>query len=286
MDTPPTLSILIVNYKTPKMTRACLDSITQFAGGIDHEVIVVDNHSQDESADIILKSHPEVAYISMDRNAGFGAANNRAAEAARGRYLLLLNNDAFLTDHSLSRLITTLEENPDIAAVGPEIRYPDGRFQLSCGSDLSLTSEFFMKHHNARLANRIQQGPLVVSVDWISGACMLIPRTLYTQVGGFDETFFLYIEDADLCRRLRKLGYRIVLDRRALVHHHLGESTVQSRITLLPAIKRGHLHYYAVHNSRFSLLLLKVYLILRCRWSRSLPAAVKKELMDIIRRSK
>jgi GT2 family glycosyltransferase len=285
MDIAPTLSILIVNYKTPEMTKACLDSVAHCAAGVSHEVIVADNDSRDGSLEFLAQSHPGARLLAMGHNAGFGAANNRAADLARGRYLLLLNNDATLRDDTLPRLIETLESDPAIGIVGPEIHYPDGRFQLSCGPDIGLWNELVMKHFARRLARRIQRGPALQRVDWVSGACMLIPRDLYKRVGGFDETFFLYMEDADLCRRLRRLGFCILLDRRAIVHHHLGETTSRSRDDLLPAIKRGQLHYYAVHKSRITRQILRLYLYLRFRWNRSLPAAVKKNLLTVIRRS-
>lgn len=283
MQSAPELSILIVNFNSGRLTLDCLASISRHAARLSHEVIVADNGSQDGSAELIERHDPGVKLLRLQENLGFGAASNRAAAMATGRYLLLLNNDALLLENSLDPLLDDLRQDPAIGIVGPEIRFPDGRFQLSCGPDHGIVSEFFMKHFAARYSRRIQRGPQRQIVDWVSGAAMLLSAELYRRVGGFDEAFFLYMEDADLCRRVRKLGLRVLLDRRGTVIHLLGETTGRDKGKLLPAIKRGQLHYYARHNGRLSCLLLKSYLFLRYRWDGSLPPPLRQSLLDTIR---
>lgn len=284
MEPEPILSIIIVNYNSGQMTLMCLDSIQKHAAHISHEVIIADNASKDGSPELITRKHPEVLFLPLKDNLGFGVANNRAAAFARGKYLLLLNNDALLLENSLDPLLATVQNDSSIGVVGPEIHYPDGRFQLSCGPDLSLFGELLMKHFSRWYSRMIQKGPALQQVDWISGAAMLIPAVVYRQVNGFDETFFLYMEDADLCRRIRTLGFSILLNRRSIVQHHQGESTSAVKTQLLPAIKRGHLHYYTRYNSRFSKKVLKWYLYLQFRLNRQIPPDINKQLMDIIRR--
>ncbi len=285
MDSERPLSIIIVNYNSGRLTLDSLDSIRRHASHLDHEVIVVDNASQDKSPDLIEAHYPEAHLLRMESNLGFGAANNRGAAVARAKYLLLLNNDAILLENSLTPLIETLQKDPSIGVIGPEIHYPDGRFQISSGPDATIFNEFVMKHLPFMQQRRIQNGPDQQSVDWISGAAMMIPAEIYRAVGGFDETFFLYMEDADLCRRIRSMGYRTVFNRTATIVHSLGETTSRVKNSLLPAIKRGHLHYYAKHNSRLSLLLLRAYLFLRYRWDKTLPPETHDSLMNIIRRT-
>lgn len=280
------LSIIIVNYNSGPMIVDCLESIKKHAAHIRHEVIVVDNASQDDSADLIEKHFPEVQLNRSDTNLGFGAANNRAARVAKGRFLLFLNNDAFLLEGSLDPMMESLQNDSTIGVIGPEIRYPDGRFQLSSGPDITLFNEFVMKHLSNWRQNRLRKGPLVQTVDWISGACMMIPADVFHQVNGFDETFFLYMEDADLCKRIRNSGYKIILNRTSTVIHCLGKTTSKTKSTLLPTIKRGHLHYYAQHNSAFSLLILRIYLYLRYRFDSSMTPETHKTLMETIRRKK
>ena len=115
---------------------------------------------------------------------------------------------------------------------------------------------------------------------------MMIPAHIYQRIGGFDERYFLYMEDADLCRRIRKLGYRVVLNRRSLVLHHLGQTTSRIRSELLPAVKRGQLLYYACHNSRLSHFLLKIYLSFQFLGRRSLSPEIHRQIKDVIKRSK
>lgn len=282
----PTLSIIIVNFNSGRMILECLDSIKKHAAHIPHEVIIADNDSTDGSPELIIRNHPEVRLLRLETNLGFGAANNRAAAMSGGRYLFLLNNDAVLQENSLSPLLDALKSDHSIGIIGPEIHYPDGRFQLSSGPDLTLSGELIMKHFARWYSRRIEKGPDIQAVDWISGAAMMIPADVYRLVNGFDETFFLYMEDADLCKRIRNQGFRVILDRRCTVLHHLGKTTSSIKSRLLPEIKKGQLHYYSRHNSRFSKKILRFYLYLLYRWDRKLPAEIHRKLMDIIRREK
>lgn len=286
MESQLPLSFIVVNYNSGRCTLDCLESIRRHAACVPHEIIVVDNASTDGSADLIEQTFPNLLLLRLEKNQGFGAGNNRGAAHARGRYLFLLNNDALLTETAIPPLMDCLESDRSIAVAGPEIHYPDGRYQLSSGRDHNLWREFITKFFSSWRSRLLQKGPWLQSVDWVSGAAMMIPAHIYQRIGGFDERYFLYMEDADLCRRIRKLGYRVVLNRRSLVLHHLGQTTSRIRSELLPAVKRGQLLYYACHNSRLSHFLLKIYLSFQFLGRRSLSPEIHRQIKDVIKRSK
>jgi len=270
------VSIIIVSHDSGTYLLQTLDSLSGAEQKEDVEIIVVDNASRDGSVAEVKRRHPGVLVLALDRNVGFAAANNRGAEKASGDYLLFLNSDTLVPQGTLEKLLDVKERHPEWGVVAPLIRYPDGSLQVSWGMDLHLYTEFFMKHFSVawnRRRFRKKDGKTARMVDWASGACFLTARSLFEKVGGFDEEYFLYVEDADLCRRIRKLGYGVAVTAEAHIVHHRGGSVSRYPDRLLPEAKKSQLTYYKKHNLRISLVLLKSYLILRfvfrrlwCRW--------------------
>lgn len=220
----PVLSVLIVTWNCRQLIGPCLDHL--FASRLTEpfEVIVVDNQSRDGTAAAIRARGEAITVIEPGENLGFGRGNNLAASHARGDYLLLLNPDAYLTDpDALPRLLDALRAGQlqDLGAVGPRLNNPDGSHQIGDGGfaptlgnivrHVTLVSRivpvahgFYVNHPAAMRRERI-------AVNWLAATCLLVTRTAYDAVSGFDPRFFMYGEDVDLGIRLTKAGYRLAL---------------------------------------------------------------------------
>ncbi len=260
------LSVILVNYNTRDHTLECLKSLQMNLKDLEHEIIVVDNASEDDSVTAIKQSHPDVKVLALAENAGYARANNIAAAKASGRLLLILNCDTVVPAGTVEHLLAVKQRHTSYAIVAPLILNEDSTFQLSFGKDLNLVSEFFLKFIYPfwyRTVFKLKRGRISRTVDWVSGACFLIERSLYQRLGGFDENFFIYIEDADLCRRVRQQNLQIYYTAEAHITHFLGGSTTRFPSQVLPHAKTSQLYYYCEHLSRFSRSLLSHYLKLR-----------------------
>lgn len=234
----PTISILIVTYQSAKLIDRCLDSIATQAG-LPVEILVVDNDSTDGTRDLVA-ARRAVRLIPLETNRGFTAAVNVAASRAMAPYLLLLNPDAELLPNALPNLYSHLEAHPRVAAVGPKLIYPDGTPQDAAFTYPSLLMtwlEYFPRPGrliHSRWNGRISSSRLqAVSVDYPLGACILIRRSAWEDVGGLDEGFFMYCEEIDWCMRAKRRGWGIEHLPSATVVHHSGASTQQNPDSLL-----------------------------------------------------
>jgi GT2 family glycosyltransferase len=262
------LSIILVNYNTRDFTLACLESLHRNLKPGGYEILVVDNASDDNSAEDIARRHPEAEVLALSENAGYARANNLAAARAAGRFLLFLNCDTEVPAGMVEHLLDFKERRSECGIVAPLLLNGDGTFQLSFGRDLSLASEFFLKFLAPlwfRTLFALKKGRIDRTVDWVSGACFLIERDLFAQVGGFDERFFIYVEDADLCRRIRQQGFKICYSTAVHVTHYLGSATSRYPSLVLPHAKRSQLTYYCKHQGPVRLSILRLYLKLRFR---------------------
>ncbi len=264
---PNSVSIVIVNYNSGIYLKQTVDSILENATGFEYEIIVVDNNSSDKSADLTYPEHP-VNIILNNSNEGFGKANNIGVAAATMDYILILNNDTLMLRDTVPPLLKILNSDEKYGVAAPLIMNPDRSLQPSYGIDLTITSEFVQKFFYDRLLTKRharREKPYTLEPDWVTGACFLIKKSLYQEIGGFDENYFIYVEDADLCRRIRNLGYKIVFTSEAEVIHFKGKSTSACLSFIAPIIKESQLYYYKTHNSSLSLMVLKMYL--RCFYS-------------------
>lgn len=207
------LSILIVNWNTGAVLMQCLHALRVQALPEDWEIIVMDNASQDDSVGILRSQFPNVLLLASTENIGYARGNNLAAAQAQGRYLLLLNPDTIVSQETLAALLAFMEEHPHIGACSPRLLLPDGTPQpYAFGADprpgYLLRRGWNRLVHHRSLHDWAIDTPQ--SVDWVSGACMMLRRKAWEQMGGFDEDFFMYFEDNDLCLRLRQAGWQIV----------------------------------------------------------------------------
>lgn len=262
------LSAIIINYNGGDFLKRTLSSLEAELVTLSEssEIIVVDNASTDDSLSLISKSFPQVRAITLSENSGFAKAANYGAKASFGQYLLFLNNDIEIKPDSLAKLITFLASHPDYALVAPAVFNPDGSFQLSFGFDLNFFSEFFLKYLARKyyaFIYRFFPSKMARDIDWASGVACLIQRQPFLEIGGFDERYFLYVEDADLGLRLRRAGYKIrYLPEAQIIHHRGAVASQYPRLALVEA-KKGQLLYYALHNRPLSFRWLKRYLLIQ-----------------------
>ncbi len=252
------ISAIVVSHGSRHHLRACLGSLASQPSIT--EVVVVDNASTDGSADMVRKEFPTCRLMQLETNLGFGAANNRGVAIAGGDRLLMINSDAWLADNALSLLDRALDADSRLAWVAPQLRYPNSGWQFTWVPETGILGEALQKLRNPfegsawnhRLLPpflRLLSGP-----GWYTAACVLLRRRAFAAVGGFDEDFFLYFEDVDLCRRLRLAGWRLGQVHAALAWHVKGGSSSSRQGEV--HYRRAQRHYYAKQRPRWEQRLL------------------------------
>lgn len=235
------ISIIIVNYNTADYLHACLASIYRYMPN-QTEVIVVDNASVDNSCDIVKTSFPQVKLIESEQNLGFGLGNNLGVANATNDYVLLFNSDAALQMDTAQALLKYLEAHPTVSCVTPRVVLPDA-FTIQPKTFGSLPNVKTVLMQSTGLNHFFPNTQFFAGIDgdtrwsremevgWVSGVCMLMRRAHYLAVGGFDERFFMYCEDIDLCMKLSKFGKIVLLDDYDIIHHGGASSkTMQSKV--------------------------------------------------------
>lgn len=263
----PDVSVVIVSFNARDELLGCLRAL----GGERErilEIFVVDNASADGSARAVAEAHPDVRLIESPVNIGFSRANNLALRQARGRYALLLNGDARIEPDAVAVLARELDEKPRLGAVGPRTLNHDGSVQVSFGPDLTPWGEWAQRRllrglrrgNAAALAAAARRAARPCEPDWVSAACLMARLDALAAIGYFDEEFFLYEEDADLCRRLRLAGWRIGFTPAARAVHRLGVSMAQAPRLARIEYQKSHIRYYRKHNGPLLTLLLRCFL--------------------------
>jgi GT2 family glycosyltransferase len=264
----PRISIIIVNYNDRAHFPDCFASLERVVAVLPAEVILVDNHSEDGSAEA-AESFGWVRLIRNEENLGYARANNIGIEAARGDFFLFLNADTVVPEGSLPTLLAELEARPGAGAIGPALVRENSRIQVSFGREVNFISELWQKFfRNPYYRTVLRSTSRAREVGWLSGACLLARRSAVEGAGGFDKNFFLYFEDIDLCRRMREKGYRLVFFPGVKVIHVGGASTSQGKWRSRLEYRRSQIQYYRKHNSELSLRLLRAYLRVDFSWQR------------------
>jgi GT2 family glycosyltransferase len=244
----------------------------------------VDNASTDGSASHVSAFAPRATLVRNPVNVGFGRAVNQAAAASTAPLLLIMNPDCRLVPGSVAALRAVVDAEPSCAVVGPRILDPDGAVQGSARGDPDMLTGLFgrtgrlrglipslqVARRNVVVEDAIRSGQRSVVVDWVSGACMLVRREAFSAVGGFDERYFLYWEDADLCRRLRSRGFQVRYVPGATAVHQVGRSSRTSRASSIRAFHDSAYLYYATHVASGTFnpkrLVARAMLSARCGW--------------------
>lgn len=212
------LSIVIVNWNTEDLLRACLSSIRDAVGRHVLEVFVVDNASVDGSVSMVRALFPSVQLVENTRNVGFATANNQVIPRCRGDYILLLNSDTVLPPDALDRLVQFMEQHPSASAAGPRLIDPQQRPQVMAAGYLpTLGTVFNHFFFLSRLWPGLFRGLSLmpshdshpVRVEWLTGACLLVRNEVFQRVGLFSEEFFMYAEDIELCERMVRSGFQL-----------------------------------------------------------------------------
>jgi GT2 family glycosyltransferase len=206
------ITIVIVSYNTADLIEDCLDSILS-NDGLNMEIFVVDNASNDESVSLVKKKYPMVHIVANTENLGFAAANNQVLPQCKGKYVFFLNPDTKVMSDTFSEAILFMDANPSIGLAGTKVINPDGTLQWS------VSYKYPGQRYKA-----IELSDLPGNIACVLGASMIARLKIIKRIGGFDNVFFLYGEDQDLCLRIRKLGYEIGYIDSATVVHYGGQS--------------------------------------------------------------
>jgi GT2 family glycosyltransferase len=247
------ISVVILSYNTRDLLRACLRSVAADAGDLRVETIVLDNASTDGSAAMVREEFPWVKLLESATNLGFAGGNNRALERCCGRHVLLLNADAALHPGALAALAGYLDAHPRVGAAGPRLLNPDGTPQPSAFGFPSLGRMALTATRLARLLTgyvepaRVYRPKVPMAVDWITGACLMVRRSVVSAVGPLDEGFFFDFEDVDWCRRMREAGWEIHAVPAAVATHHRWQSKAQLGEQWLRADESSY-YYFRKHH--------------------------------------
>lgn len=225
MKTPNGLSVVIVTYNNANAINICIEALIKDSAN--PEIIIVDNNSQDKTIEVVKKFGLAVTLIENKENFGFAKAINIGAKQTSGKYLVILNPDTkTITKNALTLLQETLQQNPDFGLIGPKFIYPDGSAQKTVRNLPTIWGA--VKEFILRIKGTFEfyqpGGEELVEVESVVGACMIIKKELFEKLGGFDEKYFLYFEDLDLCKKLRKLGYKVGYFPKVVMEHEVGAS--------------------------------------------------------------
>jgi GT2 family glycosyltransferase len=232
MSDQPDVSIIIVNWNVQDYLDACLRTIHEHTRGVTYEVIVVDNASADHSVDMVREKYPWVKLIASTENLGFTRGNNRGLAEATGRHILYLNPDIELIEDAISPLVVYLDRHPEVGAVGCHLLFGDRTHQNSIARFLRLSGmwrEYVLREKHQRVVQAHPQVPTVVEA--VLGACLLVRGEAVREIGGFDERYFMYQEETDLCLALRKRGLQTVYFPEVAMVHHLSKTSTKSEET-------------------------------------------------------
>jgi len=251
------LSVIIINYNTPEMTERAINRLRECESALASEIILIDNNSTEKLSPSTVATL-SVKYIENQENVGFARAVNQGLNCASGEYILLLNSDVLIENGAVGKLIAFLENEPKAAIVGPKMVYPDGRAQVSCGYFPNLLREFIRLSTfykiipYSTLAKKTRFNRQLFAeggeVDWLSGGCLLIRRTLIDQIGPLDEHYFFGVEDIDFCFRTKQSGFKVFYLPQAQVIHHHGFSSGGPRTIKKMQMERDNLDYFLKKN--------------------------------------
>jgi GT2 family glycosyltransferase len=263
------ISVIIINYKQKNYTEDCVKSVYDKLKSRPVEVIIV-NNSPEESLEHLKTGYPGIKII-QNENRGYSQANNAGAESASGEYLFFLNADTVIKEDFFKRFIEEFKQK-NFGAAGLKLKNPDGSFQLSFWNENNFFNEIknkseenkFRIKDNRYIADKEKEYSRVKEVDWVTGAAMVMRKDVFEKVNGFDDDFFLFYEDADICKRLNDIGLKNYFYPDCDIIHYKGEnvnSEFQSGTYYYS--KESQLLYYEKHNNLFNNLALRSYLFVK-----------------------
>lgn len=217
----PLVTAIVLNFRSPRDTAACAEMLRRQTIAKQTEILVVDNCSADESVGFLrnrFRSAKDIRIVETSKNLGYGRGNDYAIASARGTFIMVINPDNGLEPDGLERMVAAMDADPGIGILAPQLVQEDGSIRDSFRSFPTLLDivikrtrlRRFFPERMERYTHHASSHQTVQDVDWIAGACFLMRRSLYDQLGGFDPRFFLFFEDTDLCRRCWEAGKRVV----------------------------------------------------------------------------
>jgi GT2 family glycosyltransferase len=240
------ISIIIVSWQVSDLLKKCLETVFNSNGNLNFEVIVVDNASKDDSVTMVKENFStEIAsgklkLIASHQNLGFAKANNLGVKSATGDYILYLNPDTEIQSDTLEKALTFIKNNPECGILGPKMLYPDGSAQSSVRRFPTFWPVFLMLIKAPKVFKRLKAIDHYLAVDFdysrlqevdqVMGAFMLMPKEVVEKVKGFDERYFIWFEEVDLCLTVKKAGYKIVYNPELVIVHHGGKSFAQQTL--------------------------------------------------------
>lgn len=252
------ISIVIINRNCQSFLKRCIDSLFTLRSNLDSEIIVIDNASQDKSVEFLEKNFPQVKLICNKNNLGYAKACNQGIKEAKSKYIFILNPDTGLLRGSLDEMLRFMEENPRCGILGPKLLDEDGKIQFSCRAFPTYSTAFFNRYSlltrlfpHSKYANRYLKTNWphdnIQEVDWVSGAAMLIRRDCLDQIGKFDEEFFMYCEDVDICKRAKDKGWQIFYYPKLSFIHFIGRASGRTSFLTILWHHQSMWHYYIKH---------------------------------------
>lgn len=286
---PVELSIIIVNWNVMGFLDRCLASIFEHVRHLRYEVIVVDNASRDGSVELVRSKYPQVHLIANEYNAGFCRANNQGIERAEGEFLVLLNPDTEVYPGAMETLVAYLRNHPDAGVVGPMLLSPGGLHMPNGTRFPTLRRELVgvlgLQRFNQRAYDLEGYGredfTTEAEVDVVCGACLMTRRQVIEQIGGLDESLFMYFEEVDFCRRAKAAGWKVVYVPEARVYHHWMQSVKQDNIAATRRLFRSQFLYFRKHHGVAAAWLLRILssITVAARTARILAVRMRDRLL-------
>ncbi|MCX6765403.1 MAG: glycosyltransferase family 2 protein [Candidatus Moranbacteria bacterium] len=214
------LSFIIVNYQSEKYLENCISSIKEKVLSVDYEIIVVNN----DNGNLEAKLANEIKVIKSEENIGFGAANNIGAREAKGEILCFLNPDTKVISEDIKSLLDEFDKNDKLAIIGPKLLSDKNEVQWWCAGKEVTVWSIILNNLGYRRDKKIWESSKKIKCAWVSGAAMFIRREVFEKLGGFDEKFFMYFEDIDLCKKVRIAGYKVLYYPNFAIKHFGGRS--------------------------------------------------------------
>lgn len=271
------LSIVIISFNTKELTIKCIESIFEHTKGITYEIIIIDNASDDGSLEAIKKLGRRIKIIENAKNLGITGGNNQGIKASKGKYVLLINSDTYLSSNVLGEMVFWMDKNPRIGISSCMLKNEDGSVQGAGGyfptllrvfswmtiQDLPFVDKIIKPFHPQHSKSGFSRGDDFFlkehDVDWVGGTVFLARREVLVKIGAFDDEYFMYTEEVDLCYRAKKTGIRIVYNPRWSIVHLGGRSSKSREFPLLSEY-RGVKLFYRKHYPRWQYPILRVFL--------------------------
>lgn len=260
------LSVIIVHYQVKDLLKNCILSIEKYLQDVDYEVVVIDNHSPDAAWKSLISDFPDVRFIELDHNSGFSKANNIGVKYAKGDYVYILNPDTEIEGNYFGEILDFADRQKNFGALGLRMHNMEGLFLPESKRSVPALVNSFEKlftrlSNNSKTYYRNDIGEFdIAEVEIMTGANLLMKKAVYEEVGGFDERYFMYGEDIDLCYTILRKGYRNFYYGKYSILHYKGESTVKDQLYLDRFFGAMHIFIdkYYRDQKPFQYLLMKI----------------------------